>query len=202
MGRPSTLRTGTFRADGPHITNCTDDHCPGTSPPKCAAKVCVVATILDAEHPQVSPAARQVYDKVVRLKPERERHVPVDRWVRNCLVISARSVPPHLQSEEVRSLKLPFICLGVAVALLATAAFAQAPPPALPGGPRPPTPGVMPAQPPSPSKGAHFRIEQGENMVDVKCADDEPTRACTDIAMQFLDRLGITQSRTTGAAPR
>jgi hypothetical protein len=38
-------------------------------------------------------------------------------------------------------------------------------------------------------------------MVDVKCADDEPTRACTDIAMQFLDRLGITQSRTTGAAP-
>jgi hypothetical protein len=35
----------------------------------------------------------------------------------------------------------------------------------------------------------------------VKCADDEPMRACADIAMQLLDRLGITQARTTGAAP-
>jgi hypothetical protein len=56
--------------------------------------------------------------------------------------------------------------------------------------------------PPPPSKAAHFRVEQGDNAIDVKCADDEPMRACADIAMQFLDRLGIAQARTTGSAPQ
>jgi hypothetical protein len=56
--------------------------------------------------------------------------------------------------------------------------------------------------PPPPSKAAHFRVEQGDNGIDVKCADDEPMRACADITMQLLDRLGITQARTTGSAPQ
>jgi hypothetical protein len=111
-------------------------------------------------------------------------------------------------------LKQSSVYFGVAAALLATAAFAQPPQPPS-GGPRPSAPGAAPAPPPQPgspttttgqapqppSKAAHFRIEQGDNAIDVKCADDEPTRACSDIAMQFLDRLGITQARTTGSAP-
>ena len=123
-------------------------------------------------------------------------------------------------------LKQSSVYFGVAAALLATAAFAQPPQPPS-GGPRPSAPAAAPSpapqpgsptattgqapQPPAsgprsegappPSKAAHFRIEQGDNAIDVKCADEEPMRACADIAMQFLDRLGITQARTTGSAP-
>jgi hypothetical protein len=122
-------------------------------------------------------------------------------------------------------LKQSTVCFGVAAAVLATAAFAQPPQPPS-SGPRSSAPGAAPSPspqpgspattghapqppaggprsegPPPPSKAAHFRIEQGDNAIDVKCADDEPMRACSDIAMQFLDRLGITQARTTGAAP-
>jgi hypothetical protein len=123
-------------------------------------------------------------------------------------------------------LKQSTVCFGVAAALLATAAFAQPPQPPS-GGPRPPAPGAVPSPlpqpggpttttgqalqppaggprsegpPPPPSKAAHFRVEQGDNGIDVKCADDEPMRACADITMQLLDRLGITQARTTGSA--
>lgn len=99
-------------------------------------------------------------------------------------------------------LKQSSVCFGIAMVFLASAGFAQAPPP--PGSPRPPAPGAAPPPPPPaspPSAAAHFRVEQGENAMDVKCADGEPSRACADIAMQFLDRLGITQSRTTGSAP-
>jgi hypothetical protein len=117
-------------------------------------------------------------------------------------------------------LKQSTVCFGVGAALLATAAFAQPPQPPS-AGPRPPAPGAAPSTPPQPgswasapagaqrtegppppSKAAHFRIEQGDNAIDVKCADEEPMRACADIAMQFLDRLGITQARTTGSAPQ
>jgi hypothetical protein len=128
-------------------------------------------------------------------------------------------------------LKHSTVCFAVAAALLPTAAFAQ-PPQSPSGGPRPTAPGASsspqpggptttgqapqpPAAvprgevsprgegpPPPPSKAAHFRVEQGDDTVDVKCADDEPMRACADIAMQFLDRLGITQTRTTGSAPQ
>ncbi len=111
-------------------------------------------------------------------------------------------------------LKQATLYLGIAVALLATSALAQPPQPPS-AGPRSPAPQAAPSPPPPPagprreegplpppSKAAHFRVEQGDNGIDVKCADDEPTRACADIAMQFLDRLGITQSRTTGSAPR
>jgi len=123
-------------------------------------------------------------------------------------------------------LKQSTVCFGVGAALLATAAFAQPPQPPS-AGPRPPAPGAAPSTPPQPgspttttgqapqppaggqrtegppppSKAAHFRIEQGDNAIDVKCADEEPMRACADIAIQFLDRLGITQARTTGSAP-
>jgi len=116
-------------------------------------------------------------------------------------------------------LKQSTVCFGVGAALLATAAFAQPPQPPAPGAapstppqpgspttttgqaPQPPAGGQRTEGPPPPSKAAHFRIEQGDNAIDVKCADEEPMRACADIAMQFLDRLGITQSRTTGSAP-
>jgi hypothetical protein len=70
------------------------------------------------------------------------------------------------------------------------------------GGPRGEAAPRAEGPPPLPSKAAHFRVEQGDNGIEVKCADDEPMRACADITMQFLDRLGITQSRTTGSAPQ
>jgi hypothetical protein len=97
-------------------------------------------------------------------------------------------------------LKRTFPLFALGAALLASAAFAQMLPAPTPGGHPPPPPGAA-SPPPSPAKGAHLRIEQGDNMVDLKCADDEATRACAEVAMQFLDRLGITQSRTTGVAP-
>jgi hypothetical protein len=122
-------------------------------------------------------------------------------------------------------LKESSVYFGVTAVLLATAVFAQPPQPPS-SGPRPSAPGAAPSPPPQPggpittgqapqppagsqrgevppppSKAAHFRVEQGDNAIDVKCADDEPMRACADIAMQLLDRLGITQARTTGAAP-
>lgn len=42
--------------------------------------------------------------------------------------------------------------------------------------------------PPPPSKAAHLRLEKGDLKLDVKCAEDEPMKACADIAMQLLDR--------------
>lgn len=42
---------------------------------------------------------------------------------------------------------------------------------------------------PPPSKAAHFRIEDGETKIDVKCADDEPMKACSDIVLSLMDRL-------------
>jgi hypothetical protein len=43
--------------------------------------------------------------------------------------------------------------------------------------------------PPPPSKAAHFRVERGDLKLDVKCADDEPMKACADVAMQLLDKV-------------
>jgi hypothetical protein len=97
---------------------------------------------------------------------------------------------------------------GVAALLSGTAALAQTPPPP-PGGPRPgpeagapppppppgdprrgPGPDGPPPPPPPPSKGAHIILERGESRLDVKCADDDSTKACADITLQMLDRLG------------
>jgi hypothetical protein len=77
---------------------------------------------------------------------------------------------------------------------------AAAPPP--PGGPDaeaddadgpPPPPGPGPRgrrpPPPPPSKAAHFRLQRGDAMVEVKCADDEPMKLCADLALQMVDRL-------------
>jgi hypothetical protein len=44
--------------------------------------------------------------------------------------------------------------------------------------------------PPPPSKAAHFRIEDGDTRIDIKCADDEPTKVCADLLLQVIDKLG------------
>jgi len=97
--------------------------------------------------------------------------------------------------------------LSAAAILAGSAAMAQPAPP--PGGPRPgpeagappppPPPGGPhagprgprggPDAPPPPPKAAHFRLERGDTALDVKCAADEPMRACADIAVQLLDKL-------------
>jgi hypothetical protein len=86
--------------------------------------------------------------------------------------------------------------LAAAAILVTGAAVAQPAPP--PGGPRPgPEAGGPPggprrgpdAPPPPPAKAAHFRLERGETALDVKCADDEPMKACGDLSLQMLDRL-------------
>jgi hypothetical protein len=154
----------------------------------------------------------------IELKREREPPAAVDSEGAN------RGAETATRVGQERTILKRSICFGVAAALLATAAFAQPPQP--PSGPRPLAPGATPSPPPQPggpttigqapqppaggprseappppSKAAHFRVEQGDNGVDVKCADEEPMRACADITMQFLDRLGISQPRTTGSAP-
>lgn len=59
------------------------------------------------------------------------------------------------------------------------------------GGPRGPGPrgDHDGPPPPPPSKAAHFRLESGDNRIDVKCADEEPMQACADIMMRIIDRV-------------
>ena len=45
------------------------------------------------------------------------------------------------------------------------------------------------------TKAAHFRFRKGDMAIDVKCAADEPTKACTDATGALLDKL-------TAAAPK
>ncbi len=40
-----------------------------------------------------------------------------------------------------------------------------------------------------PSKAAQFRFRKGDAMVDIKCADDEPMKACVDAGSALLDKL-------------
>ncbi len=62
-------------------------------------------------------------------------------------------------------------------------------PPPPPGGPRGPGgPGMMPPPPP-PSRAAHFHLQRGDALVDVKCADDDTTKACADTVNAMLDKL-------------
>lgn len=59
-----------------------------------------------------------------------------------------------------------------------------------PGGPPPPDGPRGRRPPPSPApKAAHFRIERGDTAVDIKCADDEPMKACAEFTLQLLDKL-------------
>jgi hypothetical protein len=46
--------------------------------------------------------------------------------------------------------------------------------------------------PPPPSKAAHFRVEDGDKKIDVKCADDEPTKVCADVLLQLIDKLATS----------
>jgi hypothetical protein len=62
----------------------------------------------------------------------------------------------------------------------------EGPPPPPPGGPGPR--GQRPP-PPAPSRAAHFRLQRGDAMVDVKCADDEQMKVCADLTLQIIDRL-------------
>ena len=43
---------------------------------------------------------------------------------------------------------------------------------------------------PSPRR-ARFHIRRGDTRVDVRCAENEPTRACVDAAVTLLDKLGV-----------
>ena len=38
-------------------------------------------------------------------------------------------------------------------------------------------------------KAAHFHVRRGDSRVDIKCADDEPMKACIDAATTLLDKL-------------
>ncbi len=40
-----------------------------------------------------------------------------------------------------------------------------------------------------PSKAAHFRLRRQGAMLDIKCADDEPMKACVDAAGALLDKV-------------
>ena len=42
---------------------------------------------------------------------------------------------------------------------------------------------------PPPSKAAHFLFRKEGATVAIKCADDEPTKACVDAASALLDKL-------------
>jgi hypothetical protein len=68
---------------------------------------------------------------------------------------------------------------------------AGAPPPPPPGGPRrgPGPDGPPPPPPPPPSKGAHVILERGDARIDLKCADDDSTKVCADVALQLVDKL-------------
>ncbi len=42
---------------------------------------------------------------------------------------------------------------------------------------------------PPPSKAARFHIETGGADIGIKCADDEPMKACADFTLQVLDKI-------------
>ena len=42
---------------------------------------------------------------------------------------------------------------------------------------------------PPASKAARFHIETGEADIGIKCADDEPMKACADFTLQLLDKI-------------
>lgn len=44
-----------------------------------------------------------------------------------------------------------------------------------------------PPMPPSPA--ARFRVEKGDMKLDVRCAEEEPMRACADIVLQLLEKI-------------
>ncbi len=100
-----------------------------------------------------------------------------------------------------------YLLVGAAALALAGAAVAQ---PAPPDGPRdegrgeramPPhdghhmgRPGMMRRMMEA-NKAARFQFERGDASVDIKCAADEPMRACADAAMLLMDKLAAQPAR-------
>ncbi len=99
------------------------------------------------------------------------------------------------------------LAAGVAVAQVPNAPPPDAPPPQAPGtrGPMAEMGGDMgPGEHrhgwggmmrgmrhgPPPSKAARFMIRRGDSVVAIKCADDEPMKACVDAGSALLDKLG------------
>ena len=82
---------------------------------------------------------------------------------------------------------------GFALAMLTAMPSAQA---AAPDAPPMPPPGMMKMPPPmemmslpGANKAAHIRIEDGDAAIDVKCADDDTTKACAEVTLQILDKV-------------
>jgi len=42
---------------------------------------------------------------------------------------------------------------------------------------------------PPPPKGAFFHLQRGDAQIAVKCADDEPTKACIEAVSQLFDKV-------------
>lgn len=55
--------------------------------------------------------------------------------------------------------------------------------------------GHWPPPPPPMSKAAHFHIQDRGRNIDVKCADDEPTKVCADTVLEIIEKLGPAYSR-------
>ncbi|GAC1336934.1 MAG: hypothetical protein NVSMB18_00980 [Acetobacteraceae bacterium] len=49
--------------------------------------------------------------------------------------------------------------------------------------------------PPPPTKAAVFSFSRGDMQIMIKCADEEPTRACVDAASALIDKLGTSSPR-------
>ena len=45
------------------------------------------------------------------------------------------------------------------------------------------------------SKAARFQFSRGEAEVDIRCAEDEPMRACADAAGVLIDKLAAQPTR-------
>lgn len=96
---------------------------------------------------------------------------------------------------------MKIISIAAAFALLAAGvAHAQQPPdppkppphehPGKPDDVMKPGPRLGPdARRPPPSKAAHYRVQVGETKIDLKCADDEPAKACADLFLQVIDKV-------------
>lgn len=84
---------------------------------------------------------------------------------------------------------------------------AQAPMPPGPGpagpgfgprGPRGPEMDRMrgfPHRPPPPSRAASFHLQREDSVIHIRCAENEPTRACVDAAAVLLDKVAGLPTR-------
>jgi hypothetical protein len=48
---------------------------------------------------------------------------------------------------------------------------------------------------PPPSRAASFHLQREDSMIHIRCAENEPTRACVDAAAILLDRVGNLPNR-------